>query len=333
MNGSSPLVDTGNLVETYENTKGGQSKVTLTARPQGGPAPVGDHHHQGPGGQLRHSCGTGRSRSWKPQPRPPGPRPSPTRTGRRRCGRRPTSTPTRRRTPAPCSTTRSGCGSGTRCRTLGTTVLAPVFDWIEDHAILDNAESEKVWVDPRSQYAGTIDLLAPARDGNGWLLVDFKSQERDRLEVWDNYPLQLAGYADCCGHDWSEGWPGDRGPLRRITLLLHRTEPRIKVHEWERGTRTGTPGSGAGSWRTGGTATGTGRGREPDHLRRRHRRPAPARRRQRAGRRDVASLLVPPGLRRARPDRPGADGREYVARIVEVFERCAASCDRTAPCG
>ena len=114
-------------------------------------------------------------------------------------------------------------------------ILEPVVKWLWDNLDLSRMISEKAWVDPWHWFAGTIDCLAPAADGNGWVVVDFKSQERGSLAFWEDFPIQLAGYAAALIDE--DGTPGQGDvsfePLRRVSMVFHRNEKAMVTKEWD----------------------------------------------------------------------------------------------------
>ena len=107
--------------------------------------------------------------------------------------------------------------------------LKPVCDWLEANLDLRSPFTEKVWVSPGLQYAGTVDLLAPSKDASAIYLVDFKSQF-DKLHVYDDFPIQLAGYAAMVGPSREMKPSVTYGqPLRRVSVVFSRVDPDISI--------------------------------------------------------------------------------------------------------
>ena len=107
--------------------------------------------------------------------------------------------------------------------------LKPVCDWLEANLDLRAPFTEKAWVSPGLQYAGTVDLLVPSKDASSIYLVDFKSQN-DKLRVYDDFPIQLAGYAAMVGPSREMKPSVTYGqPLRRVSVVFSRVDPSISI--------------------------------------------------------------------------------------------------------
>lgn len=112
-------------------------------------------------------------------------------------------------------------------------ILAPFMAWAASN-VAKCIYSEMVMVNPVAGYAGRIDAFVELKAG-GYAVVDLKTQDakkdakgNSKLEVYDEWPLQLAAYAAC---EALQFWQPSNHKL--ISVVLDRNQPAILIKEWQ----------------------------------------------------------------------------------------------------